>query len=490
MPVGARINLTKSRFLLAVGGLAGVMAVAAPVVVGQQYGGGATTTPATTTASGPAPDPIVATAAPSCDKFAAPNGSDGAAGTAASPYRTAQKLQDSLRPGQVGCLRPGATFTGRLRANTSGRVGAPITMTSGPGTGRATILGEIYIPPNATDIVYQNLIINGRDSFRVNPSVNGDRITFYNNEVTDEHNGVCFHLGHPSDGVAENIVIDSNRIHGCGRLPATGFDHGIYLNQTRGVRITNNYIYDNADYGVHLYPNAQGTYVANNVIDGNGRGVTFSGEGSTASNNNVVVNNIISNSKNTTNIESYWGGPVGTGNRAEDNCLWNGAKGNIGQQRGFTLSNNKVANPDFVNRAAKNFALNPGSPCAGKGPGNPLPGGAPSAGSGGGGGASGGTGSGGGIASPAARAARLKVGTSWLAAGRLRVSARSKVAGRVTMGARIGTRRIGSCSRRVLANRTVRCTFRARARVTVTVTLQPNRKALGISRKKITRNPK
>ena len=67
------------------------------------------------------------------------------------------------------------------------------------------------------------------------------------------------------------------------RLPATGFDHGIYLNQTRGVRITNNYIYDNADYGVHLYPNAQGTYVANNVIDGNGRGVTFSGEGSTAS---------------------------------------------------------------------------------------------------------------------------------------------------------------------------------------------------------------
>ena len=43
----------------------------------------------------------------SCDKVAAPSGSDSAAGTAASPYRTAQKLADSLAPGQTGCLRAG-----------------------------------------------------------------------------------------------------------------------------------------------------------------------------------------------------------------------------------------------------------------------------------------------------------------------------------------------------------------------------------------------
>ena len=489
MPVGTRPMFVKSPLLFAATCLAGVAALAGPAAA-QQYGGSTPTSTASTPAPPPAAAPIdVVQVAASCDRFAAPNGSDSAPGTASAPFRTAQKLQDSLSAGQTGCLKPGAVFTGRLRGNKSGQNGRPIVMTSGPGSGRATILGEIYIPDGTSDITYLNLVINGRDAFRVNPSVNGDRITFRNNEITDERNGICFHIGKPGEGVAEGIIIDGNRIHGCGRLPATGFDHGVYLNTTRNVRITNNYIYDNADYGIHLYPNAQNTYIANNVIDGNGRGITFSGEGGTASSGNVVVNNIISNSKDTTNIESYWGGPVGTGNRADDNCLWNGAKGNIGAQRGFSLSGNRVANPMFVNRAAANFALLPGSPCAGKGPGNPLPGGGGSGGSGGGSGGSGGA-SGGGAPAPAVKAARLKLGTSWIASNRLRVSATVRVAGRVTMSARIGRRVVGSCTRRAPAGRKVSCVFTSRSRVTVTVSLRPNNTRLGITRKKITRNPK
>ena len=41
-------------------------------------------------------------AATSCDKVAAPSGSDSAAGSAAAPYRTAGKLAGSLQPGQTG----------------------------------------------------------------------------------------------------------------------------------------------------------------------------------------------------------------------------------------------------------------------------------------------------------------------------------------------------------------------------------------------------
>ena len=400
--------------------------------------------------------PDVASAAPACTRYAAPAGSDSASGSATSPYRTAQRLFDSLGPGDVGCLRPGATFAERLRANRSGQVGRPITMTSGPGEGRATLLGEIFVPDGASDIVYSNLNINGRTAFRVNPSVNGDRITFSNNDITDENNGICFHLGKPGAGVAEDIVIDGNRIHGCGRLPATGFDHGVYLNATRNVRITNNYIYDNADYGVQLYPDAQGTYVANNVIDGNGRGVTFSGEGSTASSNNVVVNNIITNSKETTNLESYWGGPVGSGNRAEGNCLWNGAEGNIGTQRGFSVSNNVVADPMFTNRAGKDFTVQPGSPCAGKGP-TFVPGGSPGAAS----------------APPAAatpapsrppaRALRtLRLSLTWLSADRFAVTVRTRVAGRVKIVPRSGSRVLGACARRATRGVAVTCRFSAR----------------------------
>ena len=45
-----------------------------------------------------------------CDKYAAPNGSDRARGNLSAPFRTAQRLVDSLRPGQTGCLRAG-TYT-------------------------------------------------------------------------------------------------------------------------------------------------------------------------------------------------------------------------------------------------------------------------------------------------------------------------------------------------------------------------------------------
>ena len=57
----------------------------------------------------------------SCTKVASTTGSDSAAGTAASPYRTVDRLADSLQPGQTGCLRAG-TFE-RERAHRPRRAG-------------------------------------------------------------------------------------------------------------------------------------------------------------------------------------------------------------------------------------------------------------------------------------------------------------------------------------------------------------------------------
>ena len=86
-------------------------------------------------------------------------------------------------------------------------------------------------------------------------------------------------------------MIERNRIHNCGELPATNHHHGIYVEASDGARITDNWIYDNADRGVQLFPDAQGTYVARNVIDGNGQGIIFSRKSA----NNVVEHNVISN---------------------------------------------------------------------------------------------------------------------------------------------------------------------------------------------------
>src|SRR5689334_3134501 len=72
----------------------------------------------------------------------APAGSDAAAGTAAAPFRTLDRLnRASLRPGDVVVLQAGATFTGTLELEEPGMATAPITVTSS-GPGRAVIDGR------------------------------------------------------------------------------------------------------------------------------------------------------------------------------------------------------------------------------------------------------------------------------------------------------------------------------------------------------------
>jgi hypothetical protein len=140
--------------------------------------------------------------------------------------------------------------------------------------------------------------------------------------------------------------------------------------------IRGNLIYDNADRGIQFYPDAKDSLVTNNVIDGNGEGVIFSSEtgggeysAPYASSGNLVARNIISNSRVRHNVEAFWAGPVGTGNVVRDNCLWNGAQGNVDLSAGgFVASSNVVADPEFVDREAGDFRLEPGSSCAGKGP--------------------------------------------------------------------------------------------------------------------------
>jgi parallel beta-helix repeat protein len=310
-----------------------------------------------------------------CDRYAATSGSDSAAGTAAAPYRTAQKLADSLSAGQTGCLVAGV-FNESLRLNHGGSPGSPIRLTSAPG-GRATLVGRLYVPDTTNDAVFADLNLDGTNAGNLSsPMVTGDRITFTGNDVTDNHTSICFGLGSDGGwGTAVDVVIDNNRIHDCGRLPATNHDHGIYVESTRNAVITNNYIYDNADRGIQLYPDAQGTTISNNVIDGNGEGILYSGESGLASSNNVATRNIVSNATVRYNVESWWpiGNPIGTGNVASDNCIWNGAQGNVAAQVGFTAAGNKVVDPLYNNRGAKDFQLQSGSPCAGYGPAGTAP---------------------------------------------------------------------------------------------------------------------
>lgn len=319
-----------------------------------------------------APFAATGSASTTCVKYASPSGADSAAGTAETPFATAQKLVSSLDAGEAGCLLPG-TYAEDVTISRGGAQGSPITLTSAPGS-RATLRGRLWITDAANDVVLQGLLIDARSASNLpSPTVNGDRVRLVDNEITNFHApGICLLLGSESGwGTAVDAVIEGNRIHDCGATASTNRHHGIYIQSTRNARIVGNWIYDNTDRGIQLYPDAQGTVVANNIIDGNGEGIMFSGEGGFSSSGSRVYGNVISNATLRFNVESWYpaGNPIGSDNVVEGNCVWNGKQGNVAPAVGFTVSAALVvADPLFVDRAAKNFSMASSSPCARFGP--------------------------------------------------------------------------------------------------------------------------
>ena len=309
-------------------------------------------------------------AARACDKVASRSGSDRNPGTRAEPYATVGKLAASLRPGQTGCVRAGV-YRHNVKVRRGGARGAPITIRSYPGE-RPTVRGRLHVANSANHVVVRQLILDGRNRARLpSPTVNGNDVVFRDNDVTTRHTTICFLLGSDEWGRARRTVIERNRIHDCGALPPTNHHHGIYVEASDLARITENWIYDNADRGVQLFPDARRTYVARNVIDGNGEGVVFSRR----STGNVVEHNVISNPVVRYNIEDFE--LSGSGNVARRNCLWSTRHGgNAGISPGIKvqLSENVVIEPPFASREAKDFRLPAGSPCAAASTGSRRPG--------------------------------------------------------------------------------------------------------------------
>jgi len=289
-----------------------------------------------------------------------------------------QRLVNSLRAGQTGCLR-GGIYVEDVKVSQS-----RLALRSYPGE-QARLVGRLWFSRTARNDVFSDLVLDGRNAAELpSPTVNGNAISFVGDEVTNENSSICFVLGSFSYGRARGTVIEGNRIHNCGQLPANNHEHGIYVNRADGTRIVGNLIYDNADRGIQLYPDAQYTLIERNVIDGNGEGIIFSGDEGLASNHNLVQFNVVSNSRIRANVESWYpsGNPVGVGNIVRDNCLFGGRKGPIVTTAGgFAAVSNVIANPQYADATLGDFRVGSGSPCVpileGK-----LPSSAPTAGAG------------------------------------------------------------------------------------------------------------
>jgi hypothetical protein len=266
----------------------------------------------------------------------------------------------------VGCVTAG-TYSGAVVIGNGGALGSPITLQPVPGAS-VTILGHVELKNGANDWRVTGFNIDGASDPQNTVQVYSLNDRLDHNDVTNERKSrSCLYIGSRTYGAADDVEIDHNRLHDCGA--STTFDHGIYADQVQRMKLHDNYVYDNAAFGIQLYQNADNSLIEHNVFAGNvGKsGLLFSGDGSLSSDNNEVRYNIFT-SNGSYGIASWFGGLVGTGNTVHDNCLFGNASGDLDGGSGYAATNNLHVDPLYVNASANNFALQLGSPCAGMGP--------------------------------------------------------------------------------------------------------------------------
>lgn len=306
-----------------------------------------------------------------CTRYAATGGSDAGSGTKARPFKTAQRLADSLRAGETGCLRAGNYRASSgifvLELAHGGSLRAPLTIRSYPGE-RAKLVGSVDVSSTANNVRLFELDFEGLGGMNT-VKIYSRNVILSDSDITNSWRGLsCLILGNNSGGgQAVRTIVRRNRFHECGSPANLNEDHAIYAANVVDAEIVNNVIYNIQAYAIQFFPNAQRVLFGHNVVDGGGPsvrgGVIFGGDESYRSNDNVVERNIVSYAR-TDNISSWWGGAVGKGNVARFNCVWQGQSENLDTRNGgFRSIANTVADPLFVNRAQRDFRLRRGSRC-------------------------------------------------------------------------------------------------------------------------------
>jgi hypothetical protein len=297
-----------------------------------------------------------------CSRYASTDGRDDGRGTRSRPFKTAQRLADSLRPGQVGCVRAGLYDETRdgyvLRVRRGGVNGKRVTIRSHPGE-RAKLVGIVEVRSNHATL--QALDIEGTGGANT-VKVYGDDFLLQDSEVTNLGRGdSCVILGSTSGGVALRPIVRRNRFHDCGD-PYNRFGHGIYASQVADGRIVDNVFWNPYGYAITIYPNSQRTLVARNVIDGGGLsrrgGISVGGDDVSASNDNIIERNVIAYAA-TYGVKAQ--DVTGSGNIIRRNCFWRNTEGDTTD--GLVVYDNVVAPPLFVDRAKRDYRLRKASRC-------------------------------------------------------------------------------------------------------------------------------
>ena len=305
-----------------------------------------------------------------CDLVAAPSGSPDADGSPERPVDGPRSLVRLLRPGQTGCLRVGTYLEPQLVVERE-----RITLRSAPGE-RATWRGRVVLRGRGDGLLELNL--DGSYGPRCgspgcgtlpSPTIHAADVLVAFNDITRPDSGICVHPRAWHGQRPDNFHILANRVHDCGRRPPTEHDHGIYVADGYNGEVRDNVVFDNADRGIQLYPDAHFTTVANNTVDGNGSGIVLSDRSA----GNTVQDNVFTNSVVRWNAETF--ALTGGGNRFVANCVRPGNRDpDYDENGGVALPGRVEATATRIardrvyrDRADGDFRVVPTSACAGKG---------------------------------------------------------------------------------------------------------------------------
>lgn len=341
-----------------------------------------------------------------CDRWASVTGSDANPGTERSPVRTLKQLVARLSPGQTGCLTSGQTFGGEpdlqfgdltIIDDDGGTTANPIVIRSSPG-GRAAYRGQIWLKDSAHDLIFKRINFRGTKNIPKGTHliVDGDRIGFLHNDVTSPE-GICIDVGDlDAYGTARPAIrsrgfhLARNRIHDCGSAAAVDSSdsgvHGVYLVNTKNARIANNFIFDNRNRGLQLWPNADSTTVQHNTFDGNGSNINIGScwqsfcSQPRYSEETLIENNVISHSRLLSNtsqdvppgdthqvVGNFPDDGKNHGNVVKKNCIHQRDPSDNFGGYGYRRHSNLFARPRYVDRKTNDLRLSRGSPCTGKG---------------------------------------------------------------------------------------------------------------------------
>jgi hypothetical protein len=198
--------------------------------------------------------------------YVAPTGTSSGVGSADDPLDLSTALAGAggrILPGDTIWLR-GGTYSGAFRSDLNGTTDAPVVVRAYPGE-RATIDGEIRAYGSYT--TFWGFEIAQADPAGMNlfgMDVRGPGHRLINLVVHDAgRTGIGFWM-EAIDAEVYGCIVYNNGVH-------ENLDHGIYaINRDGTKHITDNVVFNNLGYGIHVYGQASSGQAIRNIrIEGN-----------------------------------------------------------------------------------------------------------------------------------------------------------------------------------------------------------------------------